>query len=74
MMEEKRQSDNTLEIKNLIIRYISDDETVYAVNGIDITIPRGKTVGLVGETGAAGKGYFRGSPAGRKGRSENVSP
>lgn len=51
-MEEKRQSDNTLEIKNLIIRYISDDETVYAVNGIDITIPRGKTVGLVGETGA----------------------
>ena len=52
MMEEKRQSDNTLEIKNLIIRYISDDETVYAVNGIDITIPRGKTVGLVGETGA----------------------
>ncbi|HWR60004.1 MAG TPA: ABC transporter ATP-binding protein [Clostridia bacterium] len=43
---------NTLEIKNLVIHYISDDETVKAVNGVDIIIPSGKTLGLVGETGA----------------------
>lgn len=42
----------TLEIKNLVIEYISDDEVVKAVNGIDITIDSGKTLGLVGETGA----------------------
>ncbi|WP_347559905.1 ABC transporter ATP-binding protein [Clostridium sp. AM58-1XD] len=45
-------SDNTLEIKNLVIHYVSDNETVYAVNGIDMAIPTGKTLGLVGETGA----------------------
>lgn len=43
---------NTLEIKNLVIHYISDDEVVKAVNGVDITIKAGKTLGLVGETGA----------------------
>ena len=43
---------NTLEIKNLVIQYVSDDEVVYAVNGVDITIGSGKTLGLVGETGA----------------------
>ena len=43
---------NVLEIKNLAIQYVSDDEIVHAVNGVDITIPSGKTLGLVGETGA----------------------
>ena len=43
---------NTLEIRNLVIHYISDDETVKAVNGVDIIIRSGKTLGLVGETGA----------------------
>jgi peptide/nickel transport system ATP-binding protein len=44
--------ENTLEIKDLTIQYSRDDEVVKAVNGINLTIPRGKTVGLVGETGA----------------------
>jgi peptide/nickel transport system ATP-binding protein len=48
----KNHSGNILEIKNLTIQYVSDNEIVRAVNGIDITIPVGKTVGLVGETGA----------------------
>lgn len=53
MNEKKVKTDeNTLEIKNLAIEYISDDEVVKAVNGIDITIGSGKTLGLVGETGA----------------------
>ena len=43
---------NTLEIKNLVVQYISDDEAVHAVNGVDLTIAPGKTLGLVGETGA----------------------
>lgn len=41
-----------LEIKNLEIQYIKDNETVYAVNGIDIELNEGETLGLVGETGA----------------------
>ena len=43
---------NTLEIKNLTVEYQVDDEIVQAVTGVDITIPAGKTFGLVGETGA----------------------
>ncbi|MEG2204075.1 MAG: ABC transporter ATP-binding protein, partial [Oscillospiraceae bacterium] len=43
---------NTLDIKNLVIQYVSDDEIVHAVNGMDISIAGGKTLGLVGETGA----------------------
>ena len=41
-----------LEIKNLRVIYKTDLETVEAVNGINMTIGRGKTFGLVGETGA----------------------
>jgi len=43
---------NTLEIKNLTVEYIVDEEVVHAVTGVNITIPAGKTFGLVGETGA----------------------
>ncbi len=43
---------NTLEIKNLTVEYIVDNEVVKAVTGVNITIPAGKTFGLVGETGA----------------------
>ena len=41
-----------LEIKNLVIEYASGDEIVKAVNGVDVSIDVGKTLGLVGETGA----------------------
>ena len=41
-----------LEIKDLKVRYVTDDGIVEAVNGIDITVDEGKTLGLVGETGA----------------------
>ncbi len=43
---------NTLEIKNLTAQYVSDNEVVRAVTDLSITIPAGKTFGLVGETGA----------------------
>jgi len=42
----------TLEIKNLTVEYVVDKEVVHAVTGVNITIPAGKTFGLVGETGA----------------------
>lgn len=41
-----------LEVKNLRIRYETDEATVYAVNGVDLKLRQKKTLGLVGETGA----------------------
>ena len=46
------ENNEMLEIKGLVVHYITEDEVVYAVNGIDLSIQRGKTLGLVGETGA----------------------
>ena len=46
------QNNNILEIKDLHVVYETDTETVYAVNGIDLSLAPGKTLGIVGETGA----------------------
>ncbi len=45
-------SDAILELKDLRVIYKTDLETVEAINGIDLKINKGKTLGLVGETGA----------------------
>lgn len=45
-------SELILDIKDLEVIYKTDLETVKAVNGIDLKIGKGKTLGLVGETGA----------------------
>lgn len=44
--------DNILEIKDLVIEYQTEDSVIHALNGIDLTVKRGDTIGLVGETGA----------------------
>ena len=41
-----------LEIRNLSIHFVSHKQDIAAVNGVDLTIEKGKTMGLVGETGA----------------------
>ena len=41
-----------LAIKDLHIRYITDDDTIYAVNGINLSLKTGESLGIVGETGA----------------------
>lgn len=41
-----------LNIKNLHVHYIKEDETVKAVNGINISLKKGESIGIVGETGA----------------------
>jgi len=45
-------SEKLLEINDLEIVYKTDLETVRAVNGISLSINRGETIGIVGETGA----------------------
>ena len=45
-------ADKLLDIKNLTIQYVSEGEVTEAVNDISLSIAPGKTLGLVGETGA----------------------
>ena len=41
-----------LEIKDLVVHYETEDADVHAVNGINISVKKKRTLGLVGETGA----------------------
>lgn len=41
-----------LDIRGLRVEYHTDEDVVYAVNGLDLTIGKGESLGLVGETGA----------------------
>ena len=50
--EMNRQNIPFLDIKDLVVEFKSDGQIVHAVNGVSLTLERGKTLGLVGETGA----------------------
>tara|TARA_Y100000588_G_C14206266_1_gene904797 strand:+ start:560 stop:1549 length:990 start_codon:yes stop_codon:yes gene_type:complete len=45
-------SERVLDIKDLVVQYHTDEGVVEAVNGITINLDKGRTLGLVGETGA----------------------
>jgi peptide/nickel transport system ATP-binding protein len=44
--------ENVLEVKDLVVRYETDDGVVHAINGLSFSIEKERTLGLVGETGA----------------------
>ena len=41
-----------LSVRNLTVEYVTSEETVYAVNDVSFSMEKGRTLGLVGETGA----------------------
>jgi peptide/nickel transport system ATP-binding protein len=41
-----------LSVRDLVVEYTTEGEVVHAVNGVSFDLARGKTFGLVGETGA----------------------
>lgn len=46
------KSDSMIQIRDLSVEYRTPDGTVKALNGLDLELRKGKTLGLVGETGA----------------------
>ena len=44
--------DKILEIKDLEVVYKTDEAVVHAINGLNLSLNKGETLGLVGETGA----------------------
>lgn len=48
----ENKNTKTVEISNLSVEFRTDNGVVKAVNNLDLEIGRGKTLGLVGETGA----------------------
>lgn len=46
------KQENLLEIEDLYAQYNTDDAVVHALNGFSLTLKRGQSIGLVGETGA----------------------
>lgn len=41
-----------LSVKNLVVEYTTEGQVIHAVNGVSFDLSRGRTLGLVGETGA----------------------
>ena len=50
--ESEQASEYALEVEDLTIHYEVDGDVIQAVNGVSLYLKHGKTLGLVGETGA----------------------
>lgn len=48
----ENQNKHYLSVNDLVVEYKSDGQKVHAVNGVSLHLDRGRTLGLVGETGA----------------------
>lgn len=48
----ERHGNLALDIQGLVVEFHTMDGVVHAVNGLDLSIQQGTTLGLVGETGA----------------------
>ena len=46
------QNEFALDIRGLSVEYRTDEGTVKALNGLNLSIKKGTSLGLVGETGA----------------------
>ncbi len=46
------RNDDFLSVKDLVVEYTAEGQVIHAVNGVSFDLKRGKTFGLVGETGA----------------------
>ena len=49
-MDKNKQSGTLLEIKDPHVSYNTDEAVVYAINGRNLTVERGETLGLGGGT------------------------
>lgn len=52
MKNEKIETDSFLSVKDLVVEYTMEGEVVHAVSSVSFHLERGKTLALVGETGA----------------------
>ena len=50
-LTQMKSPDNILEVENLCTYFYTDVGTVKAVDGVTFDVPKGKTVGIVGESG-----------------------
>jgi len=50
--QEQTDDDVILDVRDLVVHYVLEDETVEAVNGVTLRLKARQTLGLVGETGA----------------------